>query len=127
MVKNWVKTANGTTITRAFKVTVEADADVDDLIKAIRTEAMALGFPIVVDHVVNCAGNNEKPDKLVNLLQPQGSSKDNPILFTEMIDVPTVQGADKKYYFVSVFLSRHFGYHALTPSYCYIWYIVNCS
>ena len=102
VIKNWVKTANGTTITRAFKVTVEDDADVDDLTNAIRVQAIALGFPIVVDRVLNCHGENEEPDKLVNLLNPQkkASSKDDPIIFTEIIDASASAPRTGKKYMV---------------------------
>ena len=101
MPKNWVKTANGTTITRAFKVTIEADADVDDLIKAIRTEAITLGYPIVVDRVLNCVGNNERASRPVNqLFHPEGNSEENPILFTEIIDPPVTAPSDGKKYII---------------------------
>ena len=91
MIKVWVRSENGKT-RNSYRVDITDDAIVDDLIDAIFKQTRG------VPRVVNYIGNNEEPDKLVDLLHPQGSSKDNPILFTEIIDPPvTAPGAGKKY------------------------------
>ena len=60
MPKVWVQTENGR-ITREFKVTIEEDADVDDLIKAIIVEGKSQHFTLRINYV----GNKERPGRLV--------------------------------------------------------------